>query len=190
MSQRQFSGVLRWLDARRRACAILPNGAHGRNATAVVPSPSVTIRSKKPRPWLRRRSVTRATLILMEKRMKRRMKIRGTATAAALALAGLCSVAATASAQFGLRGGMNLSKFVGGDANNSESAKGLNLAAAIPLIHPGPLSIVPEVYYSQKGAKQFDPAALASATTAPSSVEFGLDYIEVPLLAKVSFPLA
>jgi len=122
--------------------------------------------------------------------MKRRMKVRGTATAAALALAGLCSVAATASAQFGLRGGMNLSKFVGGDANNSESAKGLNLGAAIPLIHLGPLSIVPEVYYSQKGAKQFDPAALASATTAPSSVEFGLDYIEVPLLAKVSFPLA
>jgi hypothetical protein len=84
-----------------------------------------------------------------------------------------------------------LSKFVGGDANSGESSKGgLNAGASIPLIHIGFLSIGPEVYYSQKGANQFDPAALSTPTTAPGSVEFGLDYIEVPLLARVSFPLA
>lgn len=108
-----------------------------------------------------------------------------------LILLSICASGAPAVAQLGLRGGMNLSKFVGGDANNSQSTAGLNVGASIPLIHIGPLSIVPEVYYSQKGAKQFDPTALAGGTaTAPRSLEFGLDYIEVPVLAKISFPLA
>lgn len=94
-------------------------------------------------------------------------------------------------AQFGLRGGMNLSKFVGSSAGNSESATGLNVGASISLIHLGPVSIVPEVYYSQKGARQFDPGALAAGSAAaPTTLDFGLDYIEVPVLVKVSFPLA
>ena len=114
-----------------------------------------------------------------------------TAASAALTFLAFSAVATPAAGQFGLRGGMNLSKFVGSGASNSSSATGLNVGASIPLIHIGPLSIVPEVYYSQKGAKQFDPAALASGTTtAPTTLDFGLDYIEVPVLAKLSFPLA
>lgn len=92
------------------------------------------------------------------------------------------ALATPACAQFGIRGGMNLTKFVGGDAGESEGTTGLNLGASIPLISFGPLSIVPEVYYSQKGSKQFDP--LTSTT-----FEFGLNYIEVPVLAKLSFPI-
>jgi hypothetical protein len=42
---------------------------------------------------------------------------------------------------------------------------------------------VPEVYYSEKGSKQFDPATA-------TSFEYGLNYIEIPVLAKLSFPLA
>ena len=110
-----------------------------------------------------------------------------------VALTALCLCASTtpAGAQFGLRGGMNLSKFVGSGASKSESATGLNVGASISLIHLGPVSIVPEVYYSQKGARQFDPVALAAGpTAAPTTLDFGLDYIEVPVLVKVSFPLA
>jgi hypothetical protein len=49
---------------------------------------------------------------------------------------------------------------------------------------------VPEVYYAQKGTK-LGPSALTPppSGTTPTTVEFGLDYIEVPLLAKVRFPL-
>jgi hypothetical protein len=85
-------------------------------------------------------------------------------------------------AQFGIRGGMNLTKFVGGDAGENEASTGLNLGASIPILRIGPLSIVPEVYYSEKGSKQFDPM---TSTT----FEYGLNYIEVPVLAKLSFPL-
>jgi hypothetical protein len=97
-------------------------------------------------------------------------------------LLGLAALATTAEGQFGIRGGVNLTKFVGDDGASSESTTGLNLGASIPLLTLGPLSIVPEVYYAQKGAKQFDPL---SATT----FEFGIDYIEVPVLAKLSIPL-
>jgi len=101
-----------------------------------------------------------------------------------LAVATLCvsTVASPAVAQFGFRGGMNLSKFVGADASQSESARGLNLGATITLLHIGPLSLVPEVYYSEKGSKELD---LSTATT----FEYGLNYIEVPVLAKLAFPL-
>ena len=100
-----------------------------------------------------------------------------------LAMFGLATSAAPAAGQFGIRGGMNLSKFVGGDATGAESTTGLSLGASIPLLHLGPVSIGPEVYYSQKGAKgQFDP-------TVAQSFEFGIDYIEVPVIAKLSFPL-
>jgi len=99
-------------------------------------------------------------------------------------IATLCvsAFATPAAAQFGIRGGMNLTKFVGGDAGESEATTGLNLGASIPLLRFGPLSIVPEVYYSEKGSKQFVPA-----TT--TTFEYGLNYIEVPVLAKLSFPL-
>lgn len=94
----------------------------------------------------------------------------------------LAALATPAQGQFGIRGGVNLTKFVGDDAASSESATGLNLGATIPLLTIGPVSIVPEVYYAQKGAKQFDP-------TTATTFEFGLDYIEVPVLAKLSIPL-
>ena len=91
-------------------------------------------------------------------------------------------LATPAAAQFGIRGGMNLTKFVGGDATDAEGKAGLSLGASIPLLRIGPLQIVPEVYYSEKGSKQFDPA-----TT--TTFEYGLNYIELPVLAKLSFPL-
>lgn len=94
----------------------------------------------------------------------------------------LLAWASPAAAQFGVRGGVNLSRFVGEDAVSGSEA-GLNLGASIPLIHVGPVSIGPEVYYAQKGGGQLDPA---SAQT----LDFELSYIEVPLLARLRFPLS
>lgn len=120
---------------------------------------------------------------------------RTTRTSAPLIMAVLSLMVFTtrAEAQIGLRGGMNLSKFVGGDAPNSETTKRLNAGGSFSLIHIGPVSLVPEVYYSQKGARE-----LASTLTNPGTTPvptggttvFGLDYIEIPVLAKISFPLA
>jgi len=108
-----------------------------------------------------------------------------------VAIATLLAAATPAAGQFGIRGGANLSKFVGSGATGAESQKGLNGGGTMPLIHIGPVSIVPEVYYAQKGTK-LGPSALTPppSGTTPTTIEFGLDYIEVPLLAKVRFPLA
>jgi hypothetical protein len=96
-----------------------------------------------------------------------------------LALA-LASWATPVQAQFGIRGGMNLSKFVGDDAGD-ETVKGLNLGASFSVLNFGPVSIGPEIYYASKGG-QFDPAAA-------ESFEFELSYLEIPLLARITFPL-
>lgn len=110
------------------------------------------------------------------------MKTRNVVGTLAL-LAALMGSALPLSAQFGIRGGMNLSKFVGGDAE-SGTDRGLNLGASIPLLNLGPISLVPEVYYSMKGGVM-DPAAIAAAGT----YEFDLTYIEVPVLLRLGFPL-
>jgi hypothetical protein len=93
--------------------------------------------------------------------------------------------AAPLSAQFGMRGGVNLSRFVGGDAV-SDSDPGLNLGASIPLLRLGPISLVPEVYYAKKGG-----VMEASALTGGASgmFDFDLTYIEVPVLLKLTVPV-
>ena len=90
---------------------------------------------------------------------------------------------APASAQFGVRGGVNLSKFIGSDEVESETTKGLNLGLTMQILKLGPISIGPELYYAQKGGKQFNPLAPGQA------FEFDLAYVEVPVLAKLTIPL-
>ena len=111
------------------------------------------------------------------------MSHRSAAARWLLILLPLFAWATPASAQFGIRGWINLSKFVGDDAGD-ESVKGLNFGLSIPLIHISRLSIGPEVYYAKKGG-EFDPA-----TATAESFEFELSYIEVPLLARLTFPLS
>src|SRR5688572_20368726 len=106
---------------------------------------------------------------------------------ARVAFAGACAallLAGPVAAQFGLRGGVNLSKFIGNDAaDDSETTKGLNLGLTVPLFKIGPISLVPEVYYAQKGGKQLSPLSPSGGFT------FDLAYVEVPLLAKLTIPL-
>jgi hypothetical protein len=100
-------------------------------------------------------------------------------------LAALAVTARPAAAQFGFRGGANLSKFVGGDTE-SESKTKMKLGATIPLLHVGPVSLVPEVYYAQRGT-QAQGSDFGAATG--GLYDFSMDYIEVPVLAKLAFPL-
>ena len=92
-----------------------------------------------------------------------------------------------AHAQFGFRGGFNLSKFVGGDATEDAKTR-LNLGASIPLLHIGPVSIVPEVYYAQRGGDRQLNTTVNGVQNPLAS--FSMNYIEVPLLLRVGIPLA
>jgi hypothetical protein len=93
----------------------------------------------------------------------------------------LAAYTSQAHAQFGIRGGVNLAKYVGQDAGD-DGRQGRNLGASIPLFSVSALSIVPEVYYSQKGGTQRDPLG-------QQSFDFEVDYIEVPVLAKLRMPI-
>lgn len=97
--------------------------------------------------------------------------------------------------QIGLRGGINLSKFVGADVKGAEDLLGLNAGLSFQIINIGPISIVPEVYYAEKGTRfkdqlqqfqQQDPDMPVN----PEDLElqFNLAYVEIPILAKVSLP--
>ena len=90
----------------------------------------------------------------------------------------------SASAQFGMSGGVNLAKFISRDVAASETTKGLNLGLTVPLFSLGPLSVVPELYYAQKGGKEFNAFSLANG-----DFELDLSYIEIPLLARLTIPL-
>lgn len=105
---------------------------------------------------------------------------------------GLCVFAFPGQAQVSLKGGINLTDFVGGDVGDTESARGLNLGASFGLLEVSRFQLQAEVFYRQKGAAGdladlqalalSDPEALESF----SSVEVGLDYVEIPVLARVN----
>src|SRR5262245_2511196 len=105
----------------------------------------------------------------------------------AFALASALLVATRpAEAQFGFRGGFNLSKFVGGDATDEAKTR-LNLGASIPLFHVGPVSLVPEVYYAQRGGDRQLNSTIGGVVNPLAS--FSMNYIEVPLLLRVGLNL-
>lgn len=93
-------------------------------------------------------------------------------------------VARPATAQgFGLSGGMNLSKFVGGNAEDESRSK-LRMGLSMALINLGPVSIGPELYYAQRGGRQTAPAAEPNPLV--QAYDFKMNYLEVPLIGKVS----
>ena len=91
-----------------------------------------------------------------------------------------------AAAQFRFAGGANLSDFFGADAGATERRSGLDLGMTIPLFRVGPAQLLAEGYYRQKGARsveEFQQAALEGR-----SIDVGIDYVEVPVLLRVSLP--
>lgn len=97
--------------------------------------------------------------------------------------------------QVGIRGGFNLSKFVGEDIEETEDLLGLNFGLSFSFINLGPISIVPEVYYAEKGTRLVDQFQQLQQTDSQQPVnpedinlEFNLAYVEIPILAKVRLP--
>lgn len=104
----------------------------------------------------------------------------------------------TATSQIGVKGGVNLSKFIGSDAGSAEHISGLNAGATFRLIGIGPVSIHPEIYYSEKGTRfsqqlsqimDGDPAQMdPNGSPEDIDLEFNLVYIEVPIMVKIGLP--
>jgi hypothetical protein len=94
------------------------------------------------------------------------------------------SVSRPATAQgLGLSGGMNLSKFVGGSAEDESRTK-LRMGLSMSLINVGPVSVGPELYYAQRGGRQTAPASEPNPLV--QAYDFRMNYLEVPLIGKVS----
>lgn len=113
--------------------------------------------------------------------------------------------AAPVHAQLGLRGGVNLTDFFGDDVGETEQATNLSYGISLRLIRLGAVEIVAEGYYGKKGAGWdladvltnggavgLDSAQVSQLAGGAASgvVEFGLDYVEVPVMLRINLPLA
>jgi len=99
---------------------------------------------------------------------------------------------ADAFAQLGIRGGLSLSDLAGSGVQTSEQRQGLTGGAGWTFLRLGPVEIGPELSYVQKGtgdlllaAQSADPGQPGMPPTSADFVEFGIDYLEVPLLARL-----
>ncbi|MBQ0769113.1 MAG: PorT family protein [Bizionia sp.] len=85
--------------------------------------------------------------------------------------------------QLGVKGGMNFSTITGDDFNDLDSRTSFNagLVAEIPITNR--FSIQPEVFYSGQGfdIKEIDQDNVFDTD---QNIEYQLDYIQVPILAK------
>ncbi len=113
----------------------------------------------------------------------------------------LVGTAQPAAAQFGIRGGVSLNDFFGDGVSDTEQTRNLSYGISMGLIRVGAFQIVAEGYYRKKGAglAVLDAlsagggfAALDSAQIAglvggdigSQTLEFGLDYVEIPVLLR------
>jgi hypothetical protein len=101
----------------------------------------------------------------------------------------------TSAAQIGIRGGINLSRFVGEDVSKTEDLMGLNAGLSFSIINLGPISIVPEVYYAEKGTRLTDQLQQFQQQDPENPInpeevelEFNLAYVEIPILLKIRLP--
>ncbi|MFV1987869.1 MAG: outer membrane beta-barrel protein [Gemmatimonadota bacterium] len=99
----------------------------------------------------------------------------------------IAALAPPLAGQVSLRGGVNLTDWFGDDAGETERRNGLALGASVGLLRVGPIQLVAEVFYRQKGAG-LDPGSLVDPSMPPESLDFGVDYIEVPVLLRVNLP--
>ncbi|WP_417886189.1 porin family protein [Zunongwangia sp.] len=101
-----------------------------------------------------------------------------------LVLGGALSMNAQEAWNFGVKGGVNIADFTGDDfsSDNSRTSFNVGLLAEIPLADK--FSLQPEVMYSGQG---YDIAEIDqdNFVDTDENVEFQLDYINVPVLAKI-----
>lgn len=99
----------------------------------------------------------------------------------AMVLFGFSTVTAQEYVRFGAKGGVNFTNMTsdGFEENNSRTGFHLGLLGEIPFTNM--FSLQPEVLYSTQGAE----ATLIGLGNANNRSEFRLDYIQVPVLAKI-----
>lgn len=99
----------------------------------------------------------------------------------AMVLFGFSTVTAQEFVRFGAKGGVNFTNMTsdGFEDNNSRTGFHLGLLAEVPLTDM--FSLQPEVLYSTQGAE----ATIRGLGNVSNSGEFRLDYIQVPVLAKL-----
>jgi Outer membrane protein beta-barrel domain len=101
--------------------------------------------------------------------------------AIALALVAAASAASAQGMEIGVKGGLSLAEFSGGDNAFDQaegSRKGLVAGAFLAFPLGGPLSLQPEALFAQKGSAYDFPDI---------DTIIKLDYVEVPLLLKARF---
>lgn len=96
------------------------------------------------------------------------------------------SSAAPAAAQFRIRGGLDLANLFGDGVEDTDNRAELGFGAAFSIVHIGAVSISPEVWYRQKGARSI--AEFNQQVIEEGSAEIGLDYIEIPVLLRIDLP--
>ena len=104
-------------------------------------------------------------------------------------------------AQFGIRGGISLNDFFGQSVNETEQSQNLSYGISMGLIRIGAFQITAEGYYRQKGAglgaldalsagggpvplDSAQIAGLVGGNIGNQTLEFGLDYVEIPILLR------
>lgn len=100
---------------------------------------------------------------------------------ALISVAGINTATAQSPLNFGLRGGLNIANLNNVDGTDARTGftAGAYLNFKVPM---SPVSIQPEILYTQKG---FDASGTISGQQISTTTK--LDYIEIPVLAKFSF---
>lgn len=116
-----------------------------------------------------------------------RSRTGGAGVARALVLVGLLALASAAPVDAqGFAGGVNLASFFGGDVNDTDGKSGLALGLSTPIVRVGRVQLRAEGYYHQKGAR--DVTEFQGLLAAGERAEFGIDYVELPVLLRVELP--
>lgn len=98
-----------------------------------------------------------------------------------LLLLGVWSLAFAQLIPVGIKGGLNMATITGKDASGAITYPGVVLGCYCTIGLLPSVAIQPEILYSQKGWKVSDFFGV------PGIGKFRIDYVEVPLLAKLSF---
>jgi hypothetical protein len=85
------------------------------------------------------------------------------------------------STEFGFKGGVNIATFSGDEVGDADSRIGMIVGGSFAFNVSPMFSIQPELLYAMKGAKFSDP---------DFSVTFKHDYLEIPILARLTVPTA
>jgi hypothetical protein len=88
--------------------------------------------------------------------------------------------------QFRVSGGYDLTTFFGSGAEGASSRASLGLGGSAALLSVGPVILVAEAYYRQKGARNV--AEFNQQVFEEGAAEIGLDYLEIPVLLRVNLP--